>query len=131
MKKTFYFILIIIYGISFTPISNSVKLGGEDVVSDRIRSSFGPTKVYGTETGDFFNATLNTVLFNLPAHYGSFIILFEEKSGNELILKSFSNRFKKPRNPTSGWTVGQVFGWGIRLSLLIFIAYKIKIHSKK
>jgi len=131
MKKTFYIVLIIVYGISFTPIPRSVNLGAEEVTSDRIYSSFGPAKLHGTVVGDFFNATLNTIIFNFPAHYGSFIKVFDKKSGKELILKSFSNRFKKPSYPTSGWIVGQILGWGLRLGLLIFIAYKIKIHSKE
>ena len=94
MKKAFYIILFIVYGLSFFPIPDSVILGGEKVASDQLRSNFGPAKLNGTVDSDFFSATLNTIIFNLPAHYGSFVKVFHEKYGKELILKSFINRFR-------------------------------------
>jgi len=126
MKKTILIILLVIYAISFSPFSDIVYLGGEEVASERIRSNFGDQELSGSIIGDFLDATLNTVLFNLPAHYGSFISMFDEQNGKRLKLYSFSHRFKKPAHPTSGWIVGQVFGWIIRIGLLVLIILQIR-----
>lgn len=82
--------------------------------------------IMNSATTDFFYSSLNTILLNLPAHYGSFISLFSNITGNKLKAFCFSNRFKAPEQKSAGWWVGISLGWLIRFGLLILLALKLK-----
>jgi hypothetical protein len=84
----------------------------------------GAQDLQGNFIGDFFGSLSNTIIFDIPAHYGSFIKLFNEQKGNRIILNTFSNRNKKPVNPTAGWSIGLILGWIIRIGLVIFVYLK-------
>ena len=131
MEKALIILFLIIYLISFTPFSNEVYLGGEIVSSDRIFSEYGPQSLEESGVQEFTHATLNTIFLNLPAHYGAFISVFDEDLGRDLILYSFSHRYKKPTYSTFAWTAGVVLGWLLKIVIIVIIIWAIKKHHKK
>jgi len=126
MEKIILIILAGIYSVSFTPFTDKVELGGEEITSNQILSRFGPRKIYESNGKNFYSAAINTIILDIPGHYGSFIGLFNKNMGNEMILYSFSNHFPKPSKPTNAWTIGLFVGWSLRLAVLIFLILKIR-----
>jgi hypothetical protein len=125
-QKTKYITILVFYIVSFTPFSDTIELNGNIIEADRIRSSLNLQSVRNSPTTDFFYAGFNTILFNFPAHYGSFIGLFSKTTGNQMKMFCFSNRFKAPVHKSSGWGYGSFIGWLVRLGLLVFLVLKIK-----
>lgn len=125
-KKTKYITILVIYIVSFTPFSDTIQMNGNVIEADRIRSNLNLQAVRNSPTTDFFYASFNTILFNLPAHYGSFIGLFSKSIGNELKILTFTNHFKAPVQKSSGWGAGLIVGWLVRISLLVFLIMKIR-----
>lgn len=121
MRKQHYSAILLLYAISFTPFTDSVAIDGARINAEHIRSNLGPQTLYQSAYKDFSGALFNTTLLNLPAHYGAFISIIDVDLGNRFKSFSFSNRFKKPSNTGFGWTLGLLFGWGIRILLLVYL----------
>lgn len=129
MKKSIFIVFVIIYSVSFTPIPEEIKVGNEYITLNQIYSNFGAQELHGNFVGDFFGSLSNTIIFDIPANYGSFIKLFNEQKGNRMILNTFSNRNKKPVNPTAGWSIGLVLGWILRIGVVLLVYLKTWKHN--
>lgn len=124
MKKGLFLFFLVLYAISFIPSLQSIGFNGQVVSSENIVSVFGPQTVFSDPVTDVFNSFFNTVLLDLPASYGTLILLFNAELGQKLILIGYSLHVDQPINPTYGWTIGLIAGWIARIWFLVYLYEK-------
>ncbi len=138
MKKIILALVLILYIISFTPKEKSIYVDKKPV---RILSIHGPNTMYESDFIQFIKATINTAFLDIPCHYGNFINIitnnagskrnfYENNLGTRLIRFSFRTVLPKPEETTTGWVIGTILGWLIRVGLLIYLFFKLKKQLK-
>lgn len=117
LLKLLLVLAIIIYSISFMP-SGALF---EDAKTN-YRSSSGPQPMSLDGGTEFFQALSNSFT-KIQAGYGAFTRLFNQESGEKMILMAGIKSYPEPYNSTSSWGFGMTIGMLLRLSILIGLIY--------
>ncbi len=120
LLKWLTILAIIIYAISFMPAGASFENA-----KTNYRSSSGPQPMSLDGGTEFFQALSNSFT-TIQAGYGAFTRLFNQESGEKMILMAGVKSYPEPYNSTSSWRLGLTIGMLLRLSILIGLIYWVR-----